>query len=109
MEEEDDCHSSRPLFLVFQTTIMKELLCARWSAAIILQRESPEEASVKIHTMKLYRSIAYFLILLSFTTILAQAAVCGAVVEKALDAVGQSCAATGRNQACYGFVSLQAT
>lgn len=88
---------------------MKESLCAHWSAAIILQRWSTEESSVKIHTMKLYRSIAYFLILLSFTTILAQEAVCGAVVQKALDAVGQSCAAMGRNQACYGYVSLQAT
>src|SRR5664279_2428449 len=91
--EEDDCHSRRPLFLVFQTTTMKESLCAHWSAAIILQRWSTEESSVKIHTMKLYRSIAYFLILLSVTTILAQEAVCGAVVQKALEAVGQSCAA----------------
>ncbi|MEO8394813.1 MAG: SH3 domain-containing protein [Chloroflexota bacterium] len=59
--------------------------------------------------MKLYRGIAYFLILLSFTTILAQEVVCGAVVERALDAVGQSCTALARNRACYGYVSLQAT
>src|SRR4051812_3002082 len=59
--------------------------------------------------MKLYRRIAYFLILLSFTTIVAQDATCGAVVQQALDIVGQSCTAIGRNQACYGYVSLQAT
>ncbi|MEO8394400.1 MAG: SH3 domain-containing protein [Chloroflexota bacterium] len=59
--------------------------------------------------MKIYRRIAYFLILLSFTTIVAQEAVCGATVQQALGAVGQDCAAIGRNQACYGFVSLEAT
>ncbi len=59
--------------------------------------------------MKRYRFIAYFLILLSFATIAAQDATCGAVVQQALDTVDSSCAATGRNQACYGYLSLQAT
>ncbi|MCC6805181.1 MAG: SH3 domain-containing protein [Anaerolineae bacterium] len=45
---------------------------------------------------------------MSFTAVVAQSAVCGATVQNALDTVGQSCEATGRNQACYGYVSLQA-
>lgn len=64
---------------------------------------------MKIHGLTLRRSMPYFLILVSFTAVVAQSAICGVTVQNALDAVGQSCEATGRNQACYGYVSLQAT
>jgi hypothetical protein len=47
--------------------------------------------------------------LLCFTNVLAQSVTCGALVQQAMAAVQTSCAATGRNQACYGYVSLQAT
>ena len=64
---------------------------------------------MRIHGLTLRRSIPYLLILLSFTAAVAQNAVCGVTVQNALDTVGQACEATGRNQACYGYVSLQAT
>ncbi len=59
--------------------------------------------------MKFLRWITYLLIVLCFTSVLAQAATCGAMVEQALADVQNDCTATGRNQACYGYVSLQAT
>ncbi|MBI1259259.1 MAG: SH3 domain-containing protein [Chloroflexi bacterium] len=59
--------------------------------------------------MKIFRKISYFLMVLCFTTIAAQQAVCSVTVQQALAAVGQDCSAIGRNQACYGYVSLEAT
>lgn len=59
--------------------------------------------------MKIYRRIAYVLILICFCTIVAQDGTCAAIVQQALSAVDQDCALVGRNQACYGYVSLDAT
>ncbi len=59
--------------------------------------------------MKCLRWITYLLVVLCFTSAFAQAAACGAMVEQALADVQNDCNATGRNQACYGYVSLQAT
>ncbi len=63
--------------------------------------------------MKFYRKLSLLLILLCFTTAYAQSStpsgVCTDVMQKAMDAVGNDCAPTGRNQACYGYVSLEAT
>ncbi len=59
--------------------------------------------------MKLLRCITYLLFVLCFSSVLAQAATCSAIVEQALSNVENDCAATARNQACYGYVSLQAT
>ena len=59
--------------------------------------------------MKGFRKFIYFFILICFSTVLAQDATCSAMVEKALADVQGDCASTGRNQACYGYVSLAAT
>ena len=59
--------------------------------------------------MKHFRKIVYLLVLLCFTTALAQDATCSAIVQQALADVQQDCAPTGRNQACYGYVALNAT
>ena len=64
--------------------------------------------------MNSWRAFACILVLLSFTTVLVQPAVaqtetCSVVVQQALAEVDEGCAATGRNQACYGYVSLEAT
>src|SRR5664279_5942110 len=59
--------------------------------------------------MKLIRKIASFFVLLCFTTAIAQTTTCAPIVEQALAAVQQDYSTLGRNQACYGFVSLQAT
>jgi hypothetical protein len=59
--------------------------------------------------MKPFRKILYLLIMLCFTTALAQDATCSVIVQQALAEVQQDCASTGRNQACYGYVSLAAT
>ncbi len=59
--------------------------------------------------MRILRKAGYLLILLGFTTVLAQATTCSATVQQALAIAQQDCADTGRNQACYGYVSLQAT
>src|SRR5947209_2983572 len=59
--------------------------------------------------MKHFRKLIYFLLALCFTTVLAQATDCSAIVKQALADVQQVCGSTGRNQACYGYVSLQAT
>ncbi len=56
-----------------------------------------------------YRTLAILLVLLGFTTVLAQQAPCSDTVQQALSRVQAGCADTGRNQACYGYVSLQAT
>ena len=59
--------------------------------------------------MRLLRKIVYLSVLLCFTTALAQDATCSAIVQQAMADVQQDCAPTGRNQACYGYVSLDAT
>ncbi|MEP7294109.1 MAG: SH3 domain-containing protein, partial [Chloroflexota bacterium] len=64
--------------------------------------------------MKLWRRAAFVFVVFCFSTILilpasAQSETCSAIVEQALAEVDQDCAATGRNQACYGYVSLEAT
>ena len=59
--------------------------------------------------MKFHRKIAYLFVLVCFTTVLAQSSDCSAIVKQAMTDVQQACASTGRNQACYGYVSLQAT
>ncbi len=43
------------------------------------------------------------------TTALAQDATCPEIVQAALDATDEQCSATGRNEACYGNVNLEAT
>ncbi len=47
-------------------------------------------------------------LLLSVSVVLAQDASCPAIVEAALNAVDEFCQDTGRNQACYGNISLSA-
>ena len=64
--------------------------------------------------MNLWRKVALVLVPLCFSVALvsptnAQTETCSAVVQQALADVDEGCAATGRNQACYGFVSLDAT
>ena len=64
--------------------------------------------------MKFYRKLSLLLILLlCFTTAYAQSSTpsgtCTDIMQKAMAAVSSDCAPTGRNQACYGYVSLQAT
>ncbi len=63
--------------------------------------------------MKFYRQLSLLVILLCFTTAYAQTStpsgVCTDVMQQAMAAVGNDCAPTGRNQACYGYVSLEAT
>ena len=61
--------------------------------------------------MKSFRKVVYLLVLLCFTTVvaLAQSGTCSAMVQQALSDVQQQCVSTGRNQACYGYVALDAT
>lgn len=59
--------------------------------------------------MRLHRTIASLFVILCFATAAAQDATCTAVVQQAMSAVEQDCAPTGRNQACYGYVALEAT
>ena len=59
--------------------------------------------------MKIFRKVIYFWVLMCFTTVLAEASTCSADVQKAMATVQQDCGATGRNQACYGYVALSAT
>ncbi len=41
-------------------------------------------------------------------SVLAQEATCPAIVQAALDATDEQCSATGRNEACYGNINLEA-
>ncbi len=59
--------------------------------------------------MRLHRKVAYLFVLLCFSTAVAQDSACPTVVRQAMSVVQQDCASTGRNQACYGYVSLNAT
>ncbi len=58
--------------------------------------------------MKVYRWVAYVLVVLCFGAAAAQDNTCSAYVQQALSAIEQDCASTGRNQVCYGNVSLEA-
>ncbi|MDX1991963.1 MAG: hypothetical protein SF029_06225 [bacterium] len=58
--------------------------------------------------MKSIKYIMWFLLVLCVSPVLAQRATCPAIVEAALRTVDQLCRDTGRNQACYGNVSLEA-
>jgi hypothetical protein len=58
--------------------------------------------------MQVFRKAALLAVLLCFVTAAAQATQCADIVTDALAAVQDACAATGRNQACYGNVSIDA-
>ncbi len=59
--------------------------------------------------MRIFRRLIYFLVLaLYIVPVLAQSADCPTEVQAAIKAVGDLCATTGLNQACYGNVSLTA-
>jgi hypothetical protein len=49
------------------------------------------------------------LMLLCYSAVLAQDNICSTIVQDAISIVQNECAPTGRNQACYGYVQLQAT
>lgn len=63
--------------------------------------------------MSFFRKLLPLFVLLAFTTVLAQNAAqdttCGAFVQQAMSQVESGCGETRRNQACYGYVSLEAT
>jgi hypothetical protein len=59
--------------------------------------------------MKHLRKGFFVLILMVFSTVAAQDEVCTAIIQEALAVVGEACAATGRNQACYGNIQLAVT
>ncbi len=59
--------------------------------------------------MRFYRKLVYLVVLLCFTTVLAQVTTCSAIAQQAMASAQKACATIGRNQACYGYVSLQAT
>ena len=59
--------------------------------------------------MAWYRRTSLLVVLLCFSTIFAQDNTCSAMVTQALTVVQEVCAPTGRNQACYGNISIQAT
>src|SRR5687767_14375397 len=47
-------------------------------------------------------------LLLIAVPVLAQENACPEIVQSALDTAGERCSSTGRNEACYGNVNLQA-
>ncbi len=63
--------------------------------------------------IRLARVCILLLVLGAFTTLhaenTAQDATCGALVQQAMREVETVCGATGRNQACYGYIALEAT
>ncbi len=59
--------------------------------------------------MKLWSKFSALFVLACFTTAYAQTAACSDLVKQALATVDTACAATERNQACYGNFSLTAT
>ncbi|MCC6804102.1 MAG: SH3 domain-containing protein [Anaerolineae bacterium] len=61
--------------------------------------------------MRLLRKLGLLLVVACCTTVLAQdnTSTCSATIQQAMGVVRDSCAVTGRNQACYGYVSLTAT
>ena len=59
--------------------------------------------------MKHHRKLIPLLMLLLYSAVLAQENICESIVQDAISIVQDECAATDRNQACYGYVQLQAT
>lgn len=59
--------------------------------------------------MRRLQKAAFLLVLLCFVTAAAQDDTCSDIVTQALSAVEETCALTGRNQACYGNFSMQVT
>lgn len=61
--------------------------------------------------MKSWHKVAWFMVVLCLSSgfVLAQDNTCSATVQQAISTVQDDCAATGRNQACYGNVLLEAT
>jgi hypothetical protein len=59
--------------------------------------------------VKHYRKLIPLLMLLCYSAVLAQENICEAIVEDAINIVQNECAPTDRNQACYGYVQLEAT
>lgn len=59
--------------------------------------------------MKPVPTVILLFLLLAVSGVAAQDGTCAAIVQQALAAVEDACAATGRNEACYGNVSVQAT
>jgi hypothetical protein len=55
-----------------------------------------------------YRLTALFCVILGINRLVAQDLTCPAIVQTALQATDQACEGLGRNQACYGNVTLQA-
>lgn len=58
--------------------------------------------------MRLFRVIVLLFMLSGASALAAQDASCPALIEQALAAVQDACAETGRNQACYGNIALEA-
>jgi hypothetical protein len=48
-----------------------------------------------------------YIFLLSLSLVIAQGAACPELVSQALEAMDENCAATGRNQACYGYNQVE--
>ncbi|MBL8164107.1 MAG: hypothetical protein JNJ61_19115, partial [Anaerolineae bacterium] len=59
--------------------------------------------------MRILRPIVLLVLLISVSVAAAQGQQCGELVEQAITAVQDACADTGRNQACYGNVALEAS
>ena len=59
--------------------------------------------------MKPIRIAVLLLVVLCFSTLLAQEDTCADIIQQAMVTVEETCAITGRNQACYGNISLEAT
>lgn len=59
--------------------------------------------------MKPIRIAVLLLVVLCFSTLLAQEDICTDIIQQAMVTVEEACAITGRNQACYGNISLEAT
>lgn len=59
--------------------------------------------------MKPIRIAVLLLVVFCFSTLLAQEDICTDIIQQAMVTVEEACAITGRNQACYGNISLEAT
>jgi hypothetical protein len=59
--------------------------------------------------MRRFKGLLTALLLLAVAPVVAQGETCPTIVRTALDAVGEICANTGRNQACYGNMAMQVT
>lgn len=59
--------------------------------------------------MKPYRKLIPLALVLCYSAVLAQENICETIVQDAIRIVQDECAPTDRNQACYGYVQLEAT